>query len=163
MKKSILFGLFTMLLGFSSYGQEGSGADSVTIEEMTKFAKVEVMTEDFLVDKNKELVDMITNNEVLGGGARYNEIKAAWGNDLKMTEIKVTPEEREAYQGILDFMDSMKEEVVGYKTDLIKNDTILGITTYNKVNKAVKEDPSVMEKLNALKNSLRVKKDGKID
>jgi len=160
MKKIILFGSLFAFLGFSAYAQEVAVADSVTIEEMTKFAKVEVMTADFVEGKNKELVEMITNNEVIGGGARYNEIKAAWGDETKLAAINVTPEEKVAYQGILDFMTSMKEVVVGYKTDLIKNDSILGIATYNKVNKAIKEDPAMKEKMDLLINSLKVKDDG---
>lgn len=160
MKKLILFGAIFALLGFSVYAQDVVVEEAITDEEMTKFANVEVMTSDFVEGKNKELVDMITNNEVLGGGARYNEIKAAWGDEAKMTAINVTPEEKEAYQGILDFMTSMKQVVVEFKTELIKNDSILGIATYNKVNKAIKEDPAAKEKMNSLINVLKVKDDG---
>lgn len=160
MKKLILFGALFAFLGLSAYAQEVAVEEAVTEEEMTKFAKVEVMTSDFVEGKNKELVDMITNNAVLGGGARYNEIKAAWGDEAKMTAINVTPEEKVAYQGILDFMTSMKQVVVEYKTGLIKNDTILGIATYNKVNKAIKEDPAAKEKMDSLINVLKVKDDG---
>lgn len=160
MKKLILFGAIFALLGFSVYAQDVVVEEAITDEEMTKFANVEVLTSDFVEGKNKELVDMITNNEVLGGGARYNEIKAAWGDEAKMTAINVTPEEKEAYQGILDFMTSMKQVVVEFKTELIKNDSILGIATYNKVNKAIKEDPATKEKMNSLINVLKVKDDG---
>ncbi len=160
MKKLILFGAIFALLGFSVYAQDVVVEEAITDEEMTKFANVEVMTSDFVEGKNKELVDMITNNEVLGGGARYNEIKAAWSDEAKMTAINVTPEEKEAYQGILDFMTSMKQVVVEFKTELIKNDSILGIATYNKVNKAIKEDPATKEKMNSLINVLKVKDDG---
>lgn len=160
MKKLILFGAIFALLGFSVYAQDVVVEEAITDEEMTKFANVEVMTSDFVEGKNKELVDMITNNEVLGGGARYNEIKAAWGDEAKMTAINVTQEEKEVYQGILDFMTSMKQVVVEFKTELIKNDSILGIATYNKVNKAIKEDPATKEKMNSLINVLKVKDDG---
>ncbi|MDI1321300.1 MAG: hypothetical protein PSV36_01050 [Algoriphagus sp.] len=160
MKKIILFGALFAFLGLSAYAQEVAVQEAVTEEEMTKFAKVEVMTSDFVEGKNKELVDMITNNAVLGGGVRYNEIKAAWGDEAKMAAINVTPEEKVAYQGIIDFMTSMKQVVVEYKTGLIKNDTILGIATYNKVNKAIKEDPAAKEKMDSLINVLKVKDDG---
>ena len=159
MKKLIVLGALFAFLGLTVYAQEVVVEEAVTEEEMMRFAKVEVMTSDFVEGKNKELVDMITNNTVLGGGARYNEIKAAWGDEAKMTAIKVTPEEKVAYQEILDFMTSMKQVVVEYKTGLIKNDTILGITTYNKVNKAIKGDPAAKEKMDSLINTLKVKKD----
>ena len=160
MKKLILFGALFAFLGLSAYAQEVAVEEAVTEEEMTKFANVEVMTSDFVEGKNKELVDMITKNEVFAGGARYNEIKAVWGDEAKMTEIKVTPEEKQAYQGVLDFMASMKQIVVEYKTELIKNDSILGIATYNKVNKAIKENPATKEKMDSLINALKVKDDG---
>ncbi len=160
MKKLILFWAFFAFLGLTVYAQEVAVEEAVTEEEMAKFAKVEVLTSDFVEGKNKELVDMITNNVVLGGGARYNEIKAAWGDEAKMTAINVTPEEKVAYQGILDFLASMKQVVVEYKTGLIKNDTILGIATYNKVNKAIKEDPAAKEKMDSLIKSLKTKDDG---
>lgn len=163
MKKIILFGAFFAFLGISSYAQEVAVEEAVTEEEMTKFAKVEVMTSDFVEGKNKELVDMITNNEVLGGGARYNEIKPVWGDEAKMAEIKVTPEEKVAYQKVLDFMASMQAVVVEFKTELIKNDSILGVATYNKVNKAIKGDPSTKEKMDLLIESLKVKDDGSVD
>jgi len=50
--------------------------------------------------------------------------------------------------------------VVEYKTGLIKDDTILGIATYNKVNKAIKEDPAAKEKMDGLIKSLKTKDDG---
>lgn len=163
MKKIILFGALFASLGFSTYAQEVAVADSVTTEELTKFAKVEVMTSEFVEGKNKELVEMITNNEIFVGGARFNEIKPVWGDEAKMAEIKVTPEEKTAYQDVLDFMASVQEVVVEYKTELIKNDTILGVATYNKVNKAIKEDPTTKEKMDLLIDSLKVKDDGSVD
>jgi hypothetical protein len=54
-------------------------------------------------------------------------------------------------------MSEMRQSVLEYKTGLIKDDSILGIATYNKINNAIKIDPTLKEKLNILIGSLRAK------
>jgi hypothetical protein len=100
---------------------------------------------------------MILNNEKIEGGARYNEIKAAWGDEAKMVEANVTEVEKTAFQAIQDFQDSLQESVKEYKTELIMDDTILGAGTYNKVNGAIKEDPALKEKLDTMIEAQKAK------
>lgn len=151
--------MFLFLLGGLS-GVALAQDEPVTDEELTKFATVEVMTSDYVEKKTEELKNMILNNEVIDGGARYNEIKAAWGDTAKEAEIKLTDEERAAYKAIKDFQDSLQESVVEYKTELIKDDAILGVSIYNKVNGAIKEDPAMKEKLDQMIEEMKTKKDG---
>ncbi|WP_026951529.1 hypothetical protein [Algoriphagus mannitolivorans] len=146
-------------LSFASIAQEAAESEVVTEDDITKFATVEVMTAKYVDAKTEELRNMIINNEVIDGGARYNEIKAAWGNAEKEAEIKLTEEEKAAYQAIKDFQDSLQQSVVEYKTELIKNDEILGVSTYNKVNGAIKEDPAMKEKLDQKIAQLKSEKD----
>jgi hypothetical protein len=152
MKKTWMFLLLFGGLSMAGFAQEATVVEPVTDEELKKFATVEVMTE--------ELRNMILNNEVIAGGARYNEIKAAWGDAAKEAEIKLTAEEKTAYQAIKDFQDSLQESVVEYKTDLIKDDAVLGVSIYNKVNGAIKEDPALKEKLDQLVAQMKAKDDG---
>ncbi|MDX5338639.1 MAG: hypothetical protein LPK25_06415 [Cyclobacteriaceae bacterium] len=146
-------------LSFASVAQESAETEEISEEDITKFATVEVMTAQFVDAKTEELRNMIINNEVIDGGARYNEIKAAWGDEAKEAEIKLTEEERAAYQAIKDFQDSLQQSVVEYKTELIKNDEILGVSIYNKVNGAIKEDPAMKEKLDQKIAQLKSEKD----
>jgi hypothetical protein len=147
MKKFMLFGIFFSFLGLGAYAQD---IEEVTDEELTMFANVEVMTSNYVDEKTEVLRNMILNNEKIDGGARYNEIKAAWGDEAKMSEAKVTEEEKEAFQAVQDFQDSLQESVKTYKTELIMDDTILGAGTYNKVNGAIKEDPAMKAKLDGM-------------
>ena len=147
MKKFMLFGIFFSFLGLAAYAQN---VEEVTDEELTMFANVEVMTSNYVDEKTEVLRNMILNNEKIDGGARYNEIKAAWGDEAKMSEAKVTEEEKEAFQAVKDFQDSLQESVKTYKTELIMDDTILGAGTYNKVNGAIKEDPALKAKLDGM-------------
>lgn len=153
--------MFLVLLGgvsLKTFAQEETVQNEVSDEDLKKFAKVEAMTVEYVENKTEELKNMILNNEVIAGGARYNEIKAAWGNSAKEEEIKLTEEERSAYKVIKDFQDSLQQSVVEYKTELIKNDEVLGVSIYNKVNTAVKANPAMKEKLDQLILSLKEKK-----
>ncbi len=149
-------------LNLAAFAQEAAVDEAVTDDELKKFANVEVMTSDFVEKKTEELKDMILNNEVIDGGARYNEIKAAWGDAAKEAEIELTDEERTAYKAIKEFQDSLQGSVVEYKTELIKDDEVLGVSIYNKVNGAVKEDPALKEKLDQLVEEMKKKEDGEV-
>lgn len=160
MKKIWMFMFLFGGLSLAAFAQEAAVEEDVTDEELKKFANVEVMTSDFVDKKTEELKNMILENEVIDGGARYNEIKDAWGDAAKEAEIKLTEEERTAYQAIKDFQDTLQSSVVEYKTELIKDDTVLGVSTYNKVNGAIKEDPALKEKLDQMVEEMKVKEDG---
>lgn len=160
MRKIWMFMFLFGGLSLAAFAQEAAVEEEVTDEDLKKFANVEVMTSEYVEQKTEELKDMILNNEVIDGGARYNEIKAAWGDAAKETEIKLTEEERAAYKAIKDFQDSLQESVVEYKTELIKDDAVLGVSTYNKVNGAIKEDPAMKEKLDQMVAEMKAKEDG---
>lgn len=163
MKKTWMFLLLFGGLSVAGFSQETAVEEAVTDEDLKKFATVEVMTSDFVEKKTEELKNMILNNEVIDGGARYNEIKAAWGDAAKEAEIELTDAERAAYNAIKDFQDSLQESVVEYKTELIKDDAVLGVSIYNKVNGAIKEDPAMKEKLDQLVEEMKAKDDGTIE
>ncbi len=154
MRKFMLFGIFFSILGLAAQAQD---VEAVTDEELAKFANVEVMTSNYVDEKTEVLRNMILNNEKIDGGARYNEIKAAWGDEAKMAEAKVTEEEKAAFQAVQDFQDSLQESVKEYKTALIMDDAILGAGTYNKVNGAIKDDPALKAKLDGLIEAQKAK------
>lgn len=158
MKKILMSFILFAGVSFGSFAQQETVQSEVTDEDLKKFATVEAMTVAYVEKKTEELKNMIINNEVIEGGARYNEIKAAWGNAAKEEEIKLTEEERTAYKAIKDFQDSLQQSVVNYKTELIKNDEVLGVSIYNKVNTAVKANPAMKEKLDQMILSLKEKK-----
>ncbi|MCH7412227.1 hypothetical protein MM213_01930 [Belliella sp. R4-6] len=147
-----VFVLAFLMLGMMSVQVNAQDeSEEVTEEEMMKFAAMEANFAAFIAGKQAEMEDMIKSNEIIeGGGARYNEIKAAWGNDEKLAEINITEEEKAEYQRIQDFIGSIGESAREYKTDLIMDADVLGAATYNKVNKAIKENPEVKEKVDTM-------------
>lgn len=163
MKKVFVLAFF--LLGIMSVNTMAQdAAEEVTDEEIQKFAAMEEAVANYLQEKQDQLVDMIKNDETIGGAARYNEIKSAWGNEDKLSEINLTEEEREAYQKIQDFMDSLSEDVKKFKVDMIMDAETLGAGTYNKIMKAMSADPSVKEKVDSLISELKAKRasDGEV-
>lgn len=158
MRKILMFLMLFGGLSLAAFAQEESAQNEVTDEDLKKFANVEVLTVEYVENKTEELKNMILNNEVIAGGARYNEIKAVWGNSAKEEEIKLTEEERGAYKAIKDFQDSLQQSVVEYKTELIKNEEVLGVSIYNKVNTAIKANPVLKEKLDQMILSMKEKK-----
>ncbi len=149
MKKLLLFGTFFAFLGLTSFAQEAE-ENVVTDEDLAKYAKVEVMTSNYVVSKSEELKNMILENEVFQGGGRYNEIKAAWGDEAKMEEAEITDEEKEAYEEVQEFQVQTQEGVKEYKTELIMDEEVLGAGTYNRVLAATKADPALKEKLDTM-------------
>lgn len=158
MKKVFL--LAFLLLGVMLVESKAQdAAEEITEEEMMKFAAMEESVAHFLQSKQDEMVEMIKTNEVLGGAGRYNEVKAAWGNEEKLAEINVTDEEKAAFQEIQDFIDSVTEDVKKYKVDLIMDAEVLGAGTYNKIAKAMSADPSVKAKIDNLIAELKEQRD----
>ncbi|ERM82965.1 hypothetical protein P872_04955 [Rhodonellum psychrophilum GCM71 = DSM 17998] len=162
MVKKILFSTFLMLglFGIQLSAQEVGDAakEEITEEELMKYAVMEESTAAFLQEKQDNLVEMIKTDEALGGAARYNEIKGAWGDAEKLAAINITEEETAAFQKIQDFVDSLGKEVVKYKTEIIMDAELLGAATYNKVKKAMDADPSVKEKIDTLIADLKEKR-----
>ena len=159
------FWMFLALFGGLSLGAfaQEAASEEVSDEDLKRYAAMEVKTSEFVETKTEELRKMIVENEIFKGGARYNEIKAAWGDDAKMTEANVTEEEKAAYQAVQDFQASLTDTVKEYKTNLIMDEEVLGAGTYNKVLAATKEDPAMKEKLDQLISELKSQSEAEKD
>ncbi|MFD2200637.1 hypothetical protein [Shivajiella indica] len=148
MRKLFVFAVLMLgILSMQGFAQE---AEEVTEEELVKYAAMEAKVQAFIQEKQTTMEEMIKENEVIGGGARYNELKAAWGNEDKLKEIEATDEEKTAYSEIQAYIDSIGDEVKEYMTGLIMDQEVLGAATYNKVRRAISADPSVKEKIDSL-------------
>jgi hypothetical protein len=154
MNKAITFQFRIFLVGllFWSVAQEVVAQEDTTQVVLTdadwsKYAQIEVMTSKFMAEKTQELKDWISAKEGLGGGARYNQIKGAWGNAKKELAIALTDKERAAYQEALDFQKSMQQKVIAFQADLIRDEKLLGLKLFEEISKAIQDNPSLKEKL----------------
>jgi hypothetical protein len=157
--KTLWMGLMLFLLPvFALFAQEVTEPVELTEADWTKFATVEVMTAELLAKKTKELKTWVRNKEGLGGGARFNEIKAVWGNVEKEASINLTEVERTAYKECLVQQASLQREVIAYQADLIRDEKLLGMTLYLQIATLVEEDPTQKEKLDQEIRRLKKKK-----
>jgi hypothetical protein len=140
------------------FAQEEIEPVPLTDADWTKFATVEVMTSAMVSKKTKELKTWVRNKEGLGGGARFNEIKAVWGNAAKEGSIGLTEVERKAYTECLDYQSSLQKEVIAYQVELIQDEKLLGTELYERIATLVDEDPMLKEKLDQEIRRLKKKK-----
>ena len=150
--------LFTILPVAEVFSQEVLEPVELTEADWTKFATVEVMTSAMVAKKTKELKSWVRNKEGLGGGARFNEIKAVWGNGEKEGSIGLTDIERKAYRECLDYQATLQKEVIAYQVDLIQDEKLLGLELYERIAELVAEDPMLKEKLDQEIRRLKKKK-----
>jgi hypothetical protein len=141
--------LFLIFLGAVQhlFSQEVKPEILLTDADWTKYAQVEVLTSTFLTQKEEELKDWVKAKQELGGGARFNQIKSVWGNAKKESEIELTEQERVAYQEYLSVQDSLQKLVVAYHVELIRDEKILGLELFEQLSKAIRDNPSLKEKL----------------
>jgi hypothetical protein len=143
----LLFGLLFWCSAQGVVAQEDTTQVVLTDADWSKYAQIEVMTSKFMAEKTQELKDWISAKEGLGGGARYNQIKGAWGNAKKELAIALTDKERAAYQEALDFQKSMQQKVIAFQADLIRDEKLLGLKLFEEISKAIQDNPSLKEKL----------------
>ena len=155
----LLFGLLFWCSAQGVVAQEDTTQVVLTDADWSKYAQIEVMTSKFMAEKTQELKDWISAKEGLGGGARYNQIKGAWGNAKKELAIAITDKERAAYKETLAFQNSMQQKVVAYQADLIRDEKLLGLKLFEQISKAIQDNPSLKEKLVQEVARLKKKKD----
>ena len=142
-----LFGLLFWCSAQGVVAQVDTTQVVLTDADWSKYAQIEVMTSKFMAEKTQELKDWISTKEGLGGGARYNQIKGAWGNAKKELAIALTDKERGAYQEALAFQKSMQQKVIAFQADLIRDEKLLGLKLFEQISKAIQDNPSLKEKL----------------
>ena len=159
MKKLFVFA-FLMLGLFSVQAIAQQESEELTEEEMLKYAAMEAKVQVFIKQKQETMEEMIKTNEAIGGAARYNQLKGAWGNEEKLAEIEATEEEKAAFAEIQAYIDAIGDEVREYMTGLIMDAEVLGAATYNKVRRVMNADPEVKDRINDLIAELQNQEEG---
>ena len=141
------------------FSQEVKPEIVLTDADWTKYAQVELLTSIFLTQKEEELKSWVKAKEELGGGARFNQIKGVWGNSKKEISLGLTEKERAAYQEYLSIQEASQKMVTSYQADLIRDEKVLGLELYELLSKAIRDNPSLKEKL--VQEVARLKKKAK--
>jgi uncharacterized protein YktA (UPF0223 family) len=127
----------------------------LTDEELKKYALVM----DFADQEKAKLKDsynaMIQDQELMAGGKRFKELKAAGGDEAKLSEISATPEEIEVFNTI---EAANNENIAAFKeayTAKIKDKEQLGAGLYNRISKALKADADLKARYTAIMESVK--------
>ena len=127
----------------------------LTDEELKKYALVM----DFADQEKAKLKDsynaMIQDQELMAGGKRFKELKAAGGDEAKLSEISATPEEIEVFNTI---EAANNENIAAFKeayTAKIKDKEQLGAGLYNRITKALKADADLKARYTAILESVK--------
>lgn len=141
------------------FSQEVKPEIVLTDADWTKYAQVELLTSIFLTQKEEELKSWVKAKEEFGGGARFNQIKGVWGNSKKEISLGLTEKERATYQEYLSVQEASQKMVTSYQADLIRDEKVLGLELYELLSKAIRDNPSLKEKL--VQEVARLKKKAK--
>ena len=124
----------------------------ITDEELQKYATIMNQIDVLKLNLKTKTNEMVKGNELMNGGRRYKELKAANGEEEKLAEMEATEEEIAAYNSIEESITAMKVELKTNYTALIKED--LGAGTYNKVKKGLAASPELKTKYETILASL---------
>ena len=127
----------------------------LTDDELKKYA----MVMDFADQEKAKLKEsynaMIQEQELMTGGKRFKELKAAGGDEAKLSEIGATPEEIEVFNTI---EAANNENIAAFKeayTAKIKDKEQLGAGLYNRISKALKADEELKGRYAAILESVK--------
>ncbi len=112
----------------------------ITDEELIKYALVMDYADQEKVRLKDDYNAMIQAEELMGGGHRFKELKAAGGDEAKLAELEASAEELEAFNKI---ESANNDNIAAFKeayTTKIKDKEQLGAGLYNRITKALKTD-----------------------
>lgn len=147
-KMNMVFAACTILMLFNTV--KGQEKETFTDKEMLKFATVMLWAENEKQQMGDSLESWVKNNEKLSGTA-YNELsRAVKAGDINSAEV--TEEEKAAFQLIQEKIEVDKEAFKEVYTTKIKED--IGVSLYNRLNKALKSDVEIKAKYEEIYNKL---------
>ncbi|MCV9386089.1 DUF4168 domain-containing protein [Reichenbachiella ulvae] len=127
--------------------------DEISKEDLTKYAKVMLAIDSLKAGVQDQTNDLVKNDPLMDGGRTFNAIKTANGDEAKLAEAEITPEELAAYDSILVKIDELKANFKEAYTSAIKDD--LGAGLYNDIRKALKSDADLKTAYDEIVASLK--------
>ncbi len=127
----------------------------ITDEELKKYALVMDFADQEKLKLKESYNAMIQAEELMAGGKRFKELKGAAGNEVKLAELKVTPEELDVFNKIEAFNN---QNIAAFKeayTEKIKDKEQLGAGLYNRINKALKSDDELKTRYATILESVK--------
>lgn len=151
--------LATLLLLVGSFGLHAQEAESTAIsdDELQRYAVMMDSIDEMRVSLLSEISDMVKSNERITV-SRYNELSKIAEDQEKLTAANATEDELAALKEIQDKKDSGTVKINDAFRALAKE--YVGASTYNKVRKALKDEPEVKSKYQTLLDELKADNGG---
>lgn len=155
MKRCNYFFIVMGLVFFTVQPVLAQDEESVTDEELHKYAivmdSIETMKENLMAD----ITDMVQNNDALSA-SRYNELYKVIGDSAKLSEAGATAEEIAAVMKVQQLKNDGTQEINEAFQSLARD--FLGAATYNKVKKGLSADGELKEKYQTILKQLSEEK-----
>lgn len=148
--------LFFLAGVFSAQAQEAESV-AVSDDELQRYAVMMDSIDEMRVSLLSEISEMVKGNEKISV-ARYNELSKLDDNQEKLAAANATEEELAALKEIQDKKDSGTVKINDAFKALAKE--YVGASTYNKVRKALKDEPEVKSKYQTLLEELKADNGG---
>jgi hypothetical protein len=145
---SILFaGALAMTQALAQTNNARNNNLAVSDEELMKYATATDSVNEMLANVRLDLTDMIKESNVMSG-ARYNELSKIVDDPSKLATVQATPEEIAFVKQVNTKRD---EEMARVNTtyQALAKEYVTG-TTFNKVKKALANDPKVKKRYDSL-------------
>lgn len=151
--------LATLLLLVGSFSLHAQEAESTAIsdDELQRYAVMMDSIDEMRVSLLSEIADMVKSNERITV-SRYNELSKIAEDQEKLTAANATEDELAALKEIQDKKDSGTVKINDAFRALAKE--YVGASTYNKVRKALKDEPEVKSKYQTLLDELKADNGG---
>ena len=157
--KVINFLATLLFLAGGAFGVQAQDTESATIsdDELQRYAVMMDSIDEMRVTLLAEISEMVKNNERITV-ARYNELTKLDNNQEKLAAANATEDELAALKEIQDKKDSGTVRINDAFKALAKE--YVGASTYNKVRKALKDEPEVKSKYQTLLDDLKADNGG---
>src|SRR5688572_20432924 len=127
----------------ASTTQSTSGESEITDEELEKYAVTMDSINDMKQTLLNEITSMVKGNDKLTN-ARYNELSKIIDDEAALTNAKATPEEIAFIKEVAAKKDAGTIEIQETFQTMAKE--YVGASSYNKIKKALDEDPEVKKR-----------------
>ncbi|MCG8340830.1 MAG: hypothetical protein MI674_06190 [Cytophagales bacterium] len=141
-----IFVLYFALFFYKSFAQKQN--DTITTEQLYTYKSIVDSLEVLRSSIGEVYKGAIISQSAIKSVARFKEIKEAKDDIQQLKAMGVTTEEMEAFEKITQLHKALAEEFRKSYTALISDS--LGIENYNKIREAVKNDPSLLQRYNAV-------------
>ncbi|MGL1885198.1 MAG: hypothetical protein OCD76_01690 [Reichenbachiella sp.] len=150
MRSVRLLGLLLVLAVVST----NVNAQDISDEDLSSYALVMFKIDSLKGDMKIRTNDLVKTHPLMENGRKFNAIKGAKGDSLKLVELAVTPEELVAYDSIQINIDEMKVKFKEDYTIVIKSN--ISISAFNQIKKSLKTDEAVKQRYHAIVEEMSV-------